>query len=240
MAYGDDGMLYVTRFSGARVIRVNPDGTNETFALVPGRETDSRRRAASWWRATRCDDAHCHHSAYGEGFLTGTFSVVNTPQQDLINADKIYSVSADGNIVTEIAAGFNGLELYTFGPGGPFGSDVYIAELGSNVIDDGAVSILSPDGLVTPFITDIDATHVVFDTENIMGGGMFVAEFGNFDPNAGARRSGRIWHVTIVPEPATWVLLCMGIPCFFSAVAAEGISGGTGLTSAFFRPISVS
>jgi hypothetical protein len=135
------------------------------------------------------------------------------------NADKIYFVSADGNSVTEVAGGFNGLELYTFGPGGAFGSDVYIAELGSNVIDDGAVSVLSPSGLVTPFITGIDATHVVFDTENVMGGGMFVAEFGNFDPDAGARRSGRIWHVTIVPEPTSLLLLAIG----GMAISAVGV-----------------
>jgi CRP-like cAMP-binding protein len=195
MSYGADGLLYATDFSGGRVLRVNPDGSSETFALVPGPETGTAP-PGSFIVAGNKALTPTAGIAYGEGFLTGTFSVANGPNQEFLNADKIYFVSADGQQVQELASGFNGLELYTFGPGGPFGEEVFIAEMGSNVVGDGAVSILSPTGNVTPFITGIDATHVVFDVDNVMGGGMFVAEFGNYDPDFGGRRSGRIWRVT--------------------------------------------
>ncbi len=97
----------------------------------------------------------------------------------------------DGNRIAQ-------LEFITTGPGGDFGSDLFLSSLGTGFAADGAVYTLSLNGNVTPFLTGIDATHVVFDTIGILGGGMFVTDF-NQQNSGFADGPGKIWHIT----PAT-------------------------------------
>lgn len=200
MLYAQDDEIRVTDFSGSQILSVSPDGGSDLFAEVPEPVTGPAPPGSFIVAGSKGQflDATVT-AAYGGDTIYGTFSVVTGPEQQLIDADVLYFVSPDGSEVTEFVGGFNGFEMFSFGPGGAFSEHLYVAEMGSNVINDGAVSIVSPDGEVRPFLTGIDATHVVFDTAGILGGGMFVGEFGNFDSDLGHRRAGRIWRVTAEP-----------------------------------------
>jgi len=94
-------------------------------------------------------------------------------------------------VTTVFATGFDGLELITQGPGGDLGSDLYVATAGSNSVLGGIYTVTS-NGVVTPFITGYNVISVAFDTENILGGGMFFADEGSGDPSD----AGKIWRVT--------------------------------------------
>ena len=54
---------------------------------------------------------------------------------------------------------------------------------------------------LSPFITNIDASDVVFDPTNVVGGGLFVNDVDR----------KMIWHVTAVPEPSSIGLLVIGL-----------------------------
>ena len=136
---------------------------------------------------------------YGGGFVFSTF---NDTVQD---AGVISAISPDGKNFRELAGrglnssqgfpseptgGLNGVEILALGPGAAFGSDLYVPTIGLNGLHgDGNLFIMSPDGKATPFIIHIDATSVAFDTDGILGGGMFV---GDFNENLGA---GKIWRI---------------------------------------------
>jgi hypothetical protein len=53
---------------------------------------------------------------------------------------------------------------------------------------------MNPDGRLTRFITNIDATSVAFDSNGILGGGIFIADF---NEELGA---GKIWRVIPAAE----------------------------------------
>ncbi len=212
MVYGADDLLYVMDFLGGALLRVNPDGTSQLFASIPLPNTAGGPPGSFVVAGVKPVIADTS-GQYGGAFICGTFSVVVSDQPDLLNEDKIYLVSTDGTSVTAFVGGFNGLEFLTLGPGDIFGTELYVAEMGSNIKNDGNVYTVSPSGTVALFLSNIDATHVVFDTENVLGGGMFVAEFGNLCPASGQRRSGRIWRVTPrafpIPTSSEWGLIVM-------------------------------
>jgi hypothetical protein len=76
------------------------------------------------------------------------------------------------------------------------------------VNNDGGVFTLDPNGTLTPFVTGLDATHVVFDTQGILGGGMFIADQ---DEALDGSKPNTIWRVTAIPEPNTFLLLSTGL-----------------------------
>jgi hypothetical protein len=81
----------------------------------------------------------------------------------------------------------NGPELLAFGPGGAFGTDLYVPTIGGVDNHDGLLYAMSPDGALAPFLIGVDAVSVAFDTENVLGG-MFVADI-NDSRGAVARSS---------------------------------------------------
>lgn len=117
-------------------------------------------------------------SRFGGGFVAGTFSArFGDPNPH--GFDAVYSISADGHTVSPLTTGLSGIEFLTVGPGGAFGDDLFIAAHGTDLNRDGGVYTVAPDGTMTTFMIGIDATDIAFDTEGILGGGMFVSDLYN-------------------------------------------------------------
>ncbi len=191
LAYTPDDQLYVTDFTGGNILRVEPDGSNEIFASLP--LAASAVLDISGAKALLADTS----GRYGRGLISATFSAAFDDPQ-LHGLDAIYAVSSDGSEVTQLATGLTGIEFLTLGPGGAFGTNLFVAVHGSDLNGDGGVYTLSADGRLTPFMTGIDAMHVVFDTEGVLGGGMFVADL--YNPlGAPENSASKIWRV--VPTP---------------------------------------
>lgn len=183
MAYAPDGSLLVADYTGGNILRVASNGSSSIFASFPGDTIKS---------VLTLDPGLA--SRFGAPILAGTF---DDP------SDTIFGVSADGKSIFPIAGGFTFLEFLTPGPGGRFGSNVFVSEFGpDNIVEGGKVSILAPDGTVTPFLTGINAADVAFDTTGILGGGMFISDF-----NGAGELAGKIWRVTAIPEPGFGFLL---------------------------------
>jgi hypothetical protein len=127
---------------------------------------------------------------YG-GILVGLFNFASDP-----DTGAIFLVSTDGQTVEPIATGLNGIQMITMGPGGAFGNEVFVASEGRDFpeleIGDGAVYTLSPNGALTEFMTNLDASSVVFDVDRVLGGGMFVSDIVD-DPNV----ASKIWRVRV-------------------------------------------
>lgn len=186
MTYGPDGNLYVTDSASGNILLVKPDGSSEVFAKIP-----LSGRAPIESASTIMFDTS---GRYGGGFIVATFTGGPEPT----NAGAIYLISVDDKNIEKLVDGLNGIELMTFGYGGVFGRDLYVASQETDVPNDGAVYKMTPDGKLTPFMKGIDATHAIFDVEGILGGGMFVAEL----PNVCAQcregptlAAGKIWRV---------------------------------------------
>lgn len=103
----------------------------------------------------------------------------------------ISALPAEAQVV--YATGLDGIELATFGPGGDFGTDLYVGTAGTDTTN-GGIYTVSPSGLVTrTSITDHNAISIAFDTKGVLGGGMYFSCQG---PSFG--EAGRIYHVTPV------------------------------------------
>jgi hypothetical protein len=183
LAYGPDDKLYVTDSTGKRILQIDPDGTSRVFATAAeGLIGDS------WTSALFVPSAQFRSSEVS--FLVGAY---NFQEPD---TGGVLQVSADGAAVSQVAddadnavGGLNGVELLAWGPGGVFGSDIYIPTAGGGDNADGALYTLSSDGLLQKVMTGLDATSVAFDTDGVLGGGMFVADLN--DGGGG----GLIWRV---------------------------------------------
>lgn len=87
------------------------------------------------------------------------------------------------------STGIQGLNLIAEGPGGVFGSGLFLATIGGAANRDGSVLIVQPDGTTKTFLTGIDAGSVAFDNSGVFGGGMFVSDLND---QLGA---GKIWRI---------------------------------------------
>jgi hypothetical protein len=225
MVYFQDSLLVVDG-SGGRLLRVDPDGSSHIFATIPPPPATGFSVAKG---VLALSDSLA--SQFGGALLA-------TNYDELSQNDSVFVVSADGQTVREIV---NGLESPTFpreGPGGVFGPDLFIPQIGTALLGSpGQLSILRPDGTITPFVTGISAVDVAFDTEGILGGGMFISDL-NAAPDGAL--PGRIWRVTAIPEPSTLVLLSLGIVTLLGYVwrsrkrarsapvtASQGSAGGS-------------
>jgi hypothetical protein len=188
MTFGPDDFLYVTDPSSNNILRVYPDGKQEIFSNF-----SNSQLGPSEVKGILYDK----DGIFGNNFIISTFNIVELkpPQGD----GGIYLVSPDGNNITRIVGGLDGIELLESGPGNPFYEGIFISSIGTDLNADGGVYILykEPDGVIRfiPFLMGIDATDVVFDTENVLGGGMFVADFGDTPDNKEGQKAGRIWHI---------------------------------------------
>lgn len=196
LTYGPDPLnpsqevLYATDFSSGNVLILAPDGSVSPFSFLAAQDKILALDA---------------FGRYGGRFVAGIFNFASNP-----DTGKIYSVSADGATVNLLADALNGIQLMSFGPGGEFGSKLFVASEGRDFptqqVGDGAVFTLETDGTLTPFLTGIDAASIAFDTEGVLGGGMFVADIVD-DPNA----PSRIWRITAIPEPETLPLVSLAL-----------------------------
>ena len=181
-----DEVIYATDYAGGQVLRLDPQGGDTVLA-------DISNPSGGGVKAVIVDNS----GRFGGGLLVGTFSIAGLKRT---NADTITSVtfqdSPKGPVVSTsiVVAEFQGLELLTFGPGGIFSQDLFVAEMGTAAYADGRVLTLSADGTLTTFLNNIDAASIVFDTEGILGGGMFVSDLTN---RAGV---SKIWRVTPITE----------------------------------------
>ncbi|ACB54649.1 hypothetical protein cce_5303 (plasmid) [Crocosphaera subtropica ATCC 51142] len=211
LTYGPGGVIFATDGSigsdsqaSRDILQINSDGSSNVFASVS---------SAIFPEPTLTTFIHRHKpAAYasindlgqwqeGGGFVTGTFSL-QTDGEATMN-DALFLVNLDGTS-TLLVDGLSGLELIELGPGGVFGSDLFVATEGSSFgNDDGTLFTLKPDGTLIPFLTNIDAIDVAFDTEGILGGGLFVSDGTN---RAGA---GKIWRITSVTVPESSSLLSL-------------------------------
>jgi hypothetical protein len=83
----------------------------------------------------------------------------------------------------------DGINLVTVGPGGAFGSDPFIPSVGGAENGDGGLYTLNQERKFIPFMIGLDAVSATFDTDGILGGGMFVADIND------GRGAGRIWRI---------------------------------------------
>lgn len=155
---------YVTDPSSNNILRVYPDGKYEIFTSFSHND---------FGNSVPKGILYDKDGVFGNNFIISTFNIVELepPQGD----GGIYLVSPDGNNITRIVGGLDGVELLETGPGDPFYTGVFVSSIGTDLSADGAVYNLykEPDGVnrFVPFIMGIDATDVVFDTENVLGGG---------------------------------------------------------------------
>lgn len=186
-----DEVLYASDFSSGNILRVNPDGTTKVFA-----STVARQKAI----------------AHAPGFCGGDFVASNFNFDGDPNTGSIFSISADGQTVTQQITGLEGLQFMTLSPGGAFGDYVYVAAEDDiqqpEEMNDGLVYTLSKSCELKPFMTQIDANNVVFDTQGVLGGGMFVSGADQFGV---PEKQNIIWRVVPVPEyTSSLSLLALG------------------------------
>lgn len=188
LTYDNNLNLYMTDAAGGRILKVYPNGTTEAFADVPLPQVTPGTKAYA--KAVLYDTS----GLYG-GFLIAASWSQGYP--DLSPGDAIYSISADGivNQLLDDDDRLGLLEFITLGPGGVFGSNLFVTALGTGYHGDGGVYTMAPDGTLSPFLTGIDPSHVVFDTGGILGGGMFVTDFNQQDTGY-ADGPARIWRIT--------------------------------------------
>jgi hypothetical protein len=201
MTYFPDDSLLVAGGSDGILYHVDPNGTSTPFASIPINST-----AAISLVKGILPLSSSLATQFGGPLLASSFhKPLPGPYNFPFAVDSIFVVSADGQTVTPIATDVETPNFLREGPGGAFGSDVYVPQTGSNVNGSGRVSILRPDGSLTPFVTGINAADVVFDTEGILGGGMFISDLNSDFPNP-EDMPGLIWRVPFVPEPSSLIL----------------------------------
>jgi hypothetical protein len=86
--------------------------------------------------------------------------------------------------------------LATFGPGGAFGTDLYVGTAGTDTTF-GGIFTVAPNGTVTRTpIFEGNVISIAFDTSGVLGGGMFFAALGPTKGVAAIGEPGAIYHVT--------------------------------------------
>lgn len=170
MDHGPDGRtLFVSDFLGKRVVQITPGGEVVashgigSFAKPIVEGTIPQR--------------------YGGALVTGSFVIPPNPRGEGF----IAVVTEDGE-VNRLVEDVGGLEFMTPSPGGAFGEDLFVANIGSIEDDDGGIRTLTPEGEFEPFLSGLDPVNVAFDSAGVVGGGMLVSEFTFESP-------GRIYRV---------------------------------------------
>ena len=89
------------------------------------------------------------------------------------------------------ATGFDGIELAAFGPGGAFGHDLYVGTAGTDTTFGGIYRVTAGGVVTRTDLWDRNAISIAFDTQGVLGGGMFFSYQGPDFASGGA-----IYHVT--------------------------------------------
>lgn len=193
---GDFGTsLYVVNYSSNKVWRLDaPDSTPTLFATIGQDNTDAPGIGVAGGKGIAFVPASWSPFYGGKLFIGAYDSTLDegTTEQG------VQVIDSDGAVSTFLPP-MVGLEFLAFGPGGIWGSDLYMTSMGAySTLDDGNIFVVDTTGNITIFATDIDAVGNAFDTEEIFGGGLFVTDF----------NEGKVYH--IVPEPAALSLLALG------------------------------
>jgi hypothetical protein len=184
LVYGPDRNLYVTDFSGAKVLRVDAKGNGRVFATVPVPDLGLGYVVGPKGSFGGGDAGG---GGAGGTWLVSTFTA--GPQRT--GSGAIYRISARGRLLKAVFKGMDGIELIAPGPGGPFGKRLFVPTTGGSANGDGGLYTVDTKkgGNARAFLTGIDAVSVVFDTKGVLGGGMFVSDIND---NQGA---GKVWWV---------------------------------------------
>lgn len=206
IAYGDDGRLYGSggsfgddRTVNPHLYRIDFDGSSAIAATIPASLIPPPVASTVGHRMKGASSASLLAGQWqrGGGWLLSTFSTDSAGPSEL---DVLISLAPDGTAM-RLAEGLSGIQLLELGPGADFGANLFLSTRGGAAFADGAVYTLSPSGLLSPFLSNIDAVHVAFDTEGVLGGGMFVADETN---QAGA---GKVWRITVIPATSSATVL---------------------------------
>jgi hypothetical protein len=174
----EGGMLLTCDQSSGRILSVMPNGFSTLFCYIPPDGSFGPTSVA-------VDMNHL----YGGEYVVATFCAPSVNP----GTSALYSVSADGQYITQLTGGLNSLELLTFGPGGKFGTELFVSTMGGDTTGDGAVYILHQDLTLAPFLLGLDATCVVFDASLAM----YAADIAEADRSDRTRsNAGRIWKIT--------------------------------------------
>jgi hypothetical protein len=161
--------LYAVDYSGGAIQHLSPDGSARGFG---GGGVGGGGASGKWLLPDP-------FGSFGGGFL---LSVFNTAE-DSSASGAVLTRSPDAEAVGTLADSLNGPELLAFGPGGAFGTDLYVPTIGGPTPMTGCTILCA----LSPFLTGVDAVSVAFDTENVLGT-MFVADI-NDSRGAVARSS---------------------------------------------------
>jgi hypothetical protein len=96
LTYGPGGALYATDFASGTIRRVNADGSTQIFASNLPIQT----------KGIVFDPT----GVYGGSFVASNFTFLSQPGQG-----DIFSISSDGNTVTQLSSGLSGVDFLTFG-----------------------------------------------------------------------------------------------------------------------------
>jgi len=185
------GNLYYSDFSAGYIGKISPNGdVKKDFATIPPPKGDVIRVFGEK------KEMPSQNPEYGDGLLVGEF----TGGEYLTGQGTIYKVDFNGK-VEPFSTGYDGLELFEFGPGEPYGKELYVATMGNDRPGNGFVYKVMPDGSKIPFIVGISAGDVEFDPEGILGtkDAMYVSDVSpGWKDGKQVPAAGKIWKVTPV------------------------------------------
>ena len=176
LAFGPDGDLYVSEFTGSRISRLTSDGSVSTYVEMP----ESFRGHAKSLAFSSSGDLYVLISGNGEGKFNGilkistdkTINVVSRvggvdqltigPSGDIFvtgtGVGEIFRITPNG-VVTTFASGLSLPSDLEFGPSG----DLFILESG------GEIKRIMPDGMKTVFVPRFsnsnEALYFAFDVQ---------------------------------------------------------------------------
>jgi hypothetical protein len=179
--YDASGQLLVTDFSGSGVVKVSADGSSELFARLP-----RPRVPSGYLEGFKGGGGSSGGGGSTEPFLVGLF----TTGAQARGLGEIFEISNDGVVLRTRRTGIDSVELVAPSPGGDYGPGIFVPSVGGAGNADGGLYILDSGDRLVPFMTNVDAASVAFDTKNVLGEGMFVADIND---NKGA---GLVWRVT--------------------------------------------
>ena len=212
LAWGPDGFMYATDYSGGKVVRVRPDGSTEVLTNRLGEFRDKEVRSISMedsravapqstpLRAGGAKpiaflDSAYHFDRQFEGTaLVGLYNRNAAPLEGRLIGLRLQPFAVKAEISMK-AVEMEGLQLASSGPGGSFGYRYFVASEGikqPDEMNDGALYSIDESWEPKLFLTNLDATQAVFDAEGVLGGGMLVCDM---NQELWPEKLNTIWHV---------------------------------------------
>lgn len=197
LTYGPEGLLYFTTFDGGEIRRVTAEGVEEIFATVPLPETGGAEVLFSGVEGLLYDES----GAFGGGLLASTYTTAPLEDEPL-QVDVIYHVSADGSAVTNLLPDDQRLSAIVQLAPAPNGQ-VYVPTFGSEAAGDGALYRLSPDGSLETLATQLDAEFAFWlsPAQSPQGYGLYVCDWNG---TGDSESPGLIWRIRSASAAQAW------------------------------------